>query len=112
VSQKNRRLALDPSLEVAPFGMIPAEFRGRAALSLTLGDVGDVTYAKWSPLSVELPFSGSQHVAVDATLSADGTLGAKVHYSIRGENELLLRVAFHQSVRGKWNEVAQLLALS
>jgi len=31
---------------------------------------------------------------------------------MRGDNELLLRVAFHQAPREKWNEVAQLLALS
>jgi hypothetical protein len=31
---------------------------------------------------------------------------------MRGDNELLLRVAFHQSPKEKWREVAQLLALS
>jgi len=35
-----------------------------------------------------------------------------VKYSMRGDNELLLRVAFHQSPRDKWKEIAQLLALS
>src|SRR5262249_29705379 len=53
-----------------------------------------------------------QNVDIKATLSADGTLNAKVKYTMRGDNELLLRVAFHQSPREKWNEVAQLLALS
>ena len=43
---------------------------------------------------------------------ADGTLVAKVHYTMRGENELLLRVAFHQSAREKWKDVAQLMSLS
>jgi hypothetical protein len=31
---------------------------------------------------------------------------------MRGDNELLLRVAFHQSPKEKWKDVAQLLALS
>jgi hypothetical protein len=31
---------------------------------------------------------------------------------MRGDNELLLRVAFHQAPKEKWKEVAQLLALS
>src|SRR5260370_6885176 len=31
---------------------------------------------------------------------------------MRGNNELLLRVAFHQSPKEKWKDVAQLLALS
>lgn len=112
VSEKKKRIALDPSVEVAPFGMIPPEFRGKTALSLTLGDAGDYSFAKWSPLATELPFSASQRVSVDATLAADGALDAKVQYSMRGDNELLLRVAFHQSPREKWKDVAQLLALS
>ena len=49
---------------------------------------------------------------MDATLAADGTLKAKVHYTMRGENELLLRVAFHQAAREKWKDVAQLMSLS
>ena len=32
--------------------------------------------------------------------------------TLRGDNELFLRVAFHQSPREKWKDVAQLLALS
>src|SRR5262249_26520686 len=49
---------------------------------------------------------------IDARLESDGTLSAKVKYVMRGDNELLLRLAFHQSPREKWNEVAQLLSLS
>jgi hypothetical protein len=39
-------------------------------------------------------------------------LTSKVHYSLRGDNELLLRIAFHQTPKERWNEVAQLLAFS
>src|SRR5258708_18273115 len=35
-----------------------------------------------------------------------------VHYNMRGNKELLLRLAFHQSPKEKWKDVAQLLALS
>jgi hypothetical protein len=35
-----------------------------------------------------------------------------VSYKLRGDNELLLRVAFHQTAKERWNEVAGLLALS
>ncbi len=112
VSEKKKRFALDPSLEVVPFGLIAPQFRGKTALSLTLYDGGDYLSEVWSPLPTELPFSASQSVGVDASLSADGKLNAKVHYSLRGDNELLLRVAFHQAPKDKWKELAQLLALS
>jgi hypothetical protein len=35
-----------------------------------------------------------------------------VHYSLRGDNELLLRVAFHKAPKEKWKDLAQLLSLS
>jgi hypothetical protein len=67
---------------------------------------------EWTELQAPLPFSSKQRVTIDATLAADGTLSAHAKYVMRGENELLLRVAFHQSPREKWDGVAQLLALS
>jgi len=41
-----------------------------------------------------------------------GQLTAKLKYVVRGENELLLRVAFHQTPKEKWKDVAGLLAIS
>ena len=111
-TEQKKRIALDPSLEVAPFGIVASEFRGKPALSLTLFDGGDFTSANWRPLPTDLPFSASQNVNVDATLSADGVLGSKVHYTMRGDNELVLRVAFHQSRKEKWKDLAQLLSLT
>lgn len=99
---------LDPSVEVAPFGMIASGLRGKPALSLS--PVNDARLFETVPKS--LPFAASQKVTVDASLAADGALHAKVHYTMRGENELLLRVAFHQSPREKWKDVAQLMSLS
>jgi hypothetical protein len=89
--------------------MIRPEDRGKRALDLEGDCHGD---GCWKTISEELPFRASQRVSVDAALAADGALNAKVKYSMRGDNELLLRIAFHQSPRDKWKEVAQLLALS
>jgi hypothetical protein len=51
-------------------------------------------------------------VVVDAVVDSEGKLTAKVKYALRGENELTLRVAFHQAPKAKWKELAQLLSLS
>jgi hypothetical protein len=99
---------LDPSVEVAPFAMVPSSIRGKPALLLRPSN--DAQF--YEKVSNTLPFAAVQRVNVDATLTEDGTLNAKVHYTLRGDNELLLRVAFHQSPREKWKDVAQLLALS
>ena len=103
---------LDPSLEVAPFGMISSIPQkcvfvlNRAFYSM------NSTGHEWQPFARKLPFSARQKVDVDASLTSDGKLAAKVHYSLRGDNELLLRVAFHQTPKEKWKELAQLLSIS
>lgn len=98
---------MDLNLEVAPYRMILPQFRRKRTLL-----VGPAVSDLWPIVTGEPPFSGNQIVNVDASLAADGKLTAKVHYSMRGDNELLLRVAFHQSPKDKWKELAQLLALS
>ena len=59
-----------------------------------------------------LPFPSAQKVTIDAKLGADGKLTTKAKYVVRGDNELLLRVAFHQTPKEDWKNVAQLLAMS
>ncbi len=119
VTVGSRSLFLDPSLEVAPFGEVRADLRGRDFLIWTnpaqlIGHIiqGASDYYSWEKIPRDLPFASSQRVAIDATLDAAGKLTAKLRYVMRGDNELLLRVAFHQAPKEKWNEVAQLLALS
>jgi hypothetical protein len=101
---------LDLSLGIAPYGMIPSQLRGQRALLIY--PPAPPTEDPWRDIPKNLPFAAMQKVYVTASLAEDGTLNAKVHYAMRGDNELLLRVAFHQSPRDKWKEVAQLLALS
>jgi hypothetical protein len=103
---------LDPATEVAPFGMISASFRGKPAFALVDAHAGSVAKPCWTEVPVDLPFAASQKVTVDATLDGDGKLTAKVKYVMRGDNELLLRIAFHESPREKWKNLAQLLSLS
>jgi Domain of Unknown Function with PDB structure (DUF3857) len=98
---------VDLSLEVAPYGMIPSQFRAKRALMILPNDEN-----VWRDIPIDFSFAGNQSVNVDATLAPDGKLSAKVHYSLRGDNELLLRVAFHQAPKDKWKELAQLLSLS
>jgi hypothetical protein len=108
IRESNKEVYLDPVLEIAPFGALPATLRGKKALVLS----ADEKAPCWTTIPVDLPYPSIQHVNVDATLDANGSLSAKVKYAMRGDNELLLRVAFHQAPKEKWKEVAQLLALS
>ena len=103
---------LDPSMEVAPFRMIGANLRGKPAFLLLPDTKENSSLSPWLTVPVDLPFAASQQVNVDAVLAEDGKLSAKVHYSLRGDNELLLRVAFHQTAKEKWQDLAQLLSIS
>jgi hypothetical protein len=87
--------------------MIPAGFHGKPIFV-----VGPKTQDVWQTVPTQLVCRSSQKVEVAAALHANGNLTAKVHYLLRGDNELLLRVAFHQTPKEKWKDVAQLLALS
>jgi hypothetical protein len=98
---------LDLNAEVAPFAMIPAQFRGRPVLL-----IGRDEQEPWQTVTPASLYKPSQRVTVEAKLAADGVLSARVHYTLRGDNELLLRVAFHQTPKEKWKEVAQMLSLS
>ena len=101
-------LWLDPVLEVAPFGAISAALRGKPAF--LLAPPSDIQFFENIPST--LPYPSTQRVSVDSAIAIDGKLTAKVKYALRGDNELLLRVAFHQTPRDKWREIAQLLAIS
>jgi hypothetical protein len=97
---------VDLNLEVAPFGMVPPQFRAKRALMILPNDEN-----VWRDIRIDSD-AGKQSVHVEAALGSDGKLTAHVHYSLRGDNELLLRVAFHQSPKDKWKDLAQLLSLS
>jgi hypothetical protein len=103
---------LDPSVEVAPLGMIAANLRGKPAFLLLPEDAENGSMSRWLTVPNDLPFAASQRVSVDAVLGADGKLNAKVHYALRGDSELLLRVAFHHTAKEKWTDLAQLLSIS
>jgi hypothetical protein len=108
----NTQFWLDPSLEVAPFGTIsPVPKRCVFILNRQFVSLSSTGH-EWQTIDPRSPFAGFQKVDVGAALTSDGTLTSKVHYTMRGNNELLLRVAFHQSPKEKWKDVAQLLALS
>jgi hypothetical protein len=97
--------------------MIPVEFRGKPALQIykwttASSPLADIAVNPWGTVPDSFSFNAKQSVKVDAGLSKDGTLSAKVHYALRGDNELLLRVAFHQTPKDKWKDLANLLAIS
>ncbi|HEX4542567.1 MAG TPA: DUF3857 domain-containing protein [Candidatus Acidoferrum sp.] len=110
IEDAGHHIFLDPGMEVAPFGLLSANMRGGKALQFDQCAL-DESHC-WIAIPKDPPFASTQRVNVDATLAVDEKLTAKVHYSMRGDNELLLRMAFHQSPKEKWKELAQLLSIT
>ncbi|MFI5092495.1 MAG: DUF3857 domain-containing protein [Candidatus Acidiferrum sp.] len=98
---------MDLNVEVAPFSMIPPQFRDKPVFV-----VGPAVRNRWEKSIPGFPVRSTQNVRIEGKLGIDGKLTARVKYSMRGDNELLLRVAFHQTPKENWKNVAQLLALS
>jgi len=111
-SAKERQYWLDPAVEVAPFGMIlPSEAKCGLLLRRDFAAMNEAGQ-EWVSMPTAPPFAAFQRVSVDASITEAGQLAAKVKYVLRGENELLLRVAFHQAPKEKWKDIATLLAIS
>src|SRR5260370_27717903 len=102
---------LEPAVELASLGMITPSRKKCAFLLERFFYAMDSVGHEWQTTATHLPFSAVQRVNVQAALEGDGKLTAKVHYSLLGDNELLLRVAFHQSPKNKWKDLAQILSL-
>lgn len=98
---------MDLNLEVAPYRMIVPQFRRKRTLL-----VGPAVSDIWPTVQGDVPFPASQVVNIDASLETGGKLAAKVKYSLRGDNELVLRIAFHQNPKERWKELAQLLSIT
>ncbi|HYK39189.1 MAG TPA: hypothetical protein VEU98_04150, partial [Candidatus Eremiobacteraceae bacterium] len=102
---------LDLNAEVAPVGMIPSQFREKPIFVLKWSADKPVE-AAWETVKYQPLYKSAQKVSISAALDAGGKLTAKAHYVVRGDNELLLRVAFHKTAKEKQQEIAQYLALS
>jgi hypothetical protein len=111
-STKDRPYWLDPAVEVAPFGMIAPSDAKCAFLVRPDPNLATATGSAWTSLPTALPFAAFQKVSVDATIAETGQLSARVKYVLRGQNELLLRVAFHQAPKEKWKDIGTLLSIS
>ncbi len=105
---------LDSTTEVAPFRMLSANLRHRQALVIPMG-TGHAAPERPGQLMEtpsDLPFPATQRVEVEGRVSELGKLTAQVRYMLRGDNELLLRLAFRRTPQTQWKQLAQLLAFS
>ncbi|HEX4076297.1 MAG TPA: DUF3857 domain-containing protein [Candidatus Acidoferrales bacterium] len=93
---------MDATAEVAPFRLLASPLRNKLALVVPAD--GD---AKVIETPADPPFLSTQHVEIDASVSDLGKLTGQVHYTVRGDNELVLRLAFRRTPETKWKDLGQ-----
>lgn len=98
----NETIWMDTTTEVAPFRLLASPLRNKAALLVASESAIKIVETPANP-----PFDSSQHVDIDGSVSDLGKLTARAHYSMRGDTELVLRLAFHRTPQPHWNELAQ-----
>jgi tetratricopeptide (TPR) repeat protein/transglutaminase-like putative cysteine protease len=99
-------LWMDSTAEVAPFRLLAPALRNKSALLVTSAGAGKLVETPADP-----PFLSTQRVDIEGQVSDLGKLSAKLRYSIRGDNELVLRVAFRKTPKNQWKQLGQRIAL-
>lgn len=101
VPETGNLIWMDSTAEVAPFRMLIASLRDKSALLVAPDGKGRIVRTPADP-----PFLSSEKIETVATISDLGKLSGTVHYSVRGDQELLLRLAFRHTAQAQWKEIA------
>jgi tetratricopeptide (TPR) repeat protein/transglutaminase-like putative cysteine protease len=96
---------LDTTPEVAPFRLLSAPLRHKQALAIPPDGAAEIVETPADP-----PFPARQMLSVEGTISDLGKLDARVRYLLRGDTELLLRLAFRRTPQTQWKQLGQIIA--
>jgi Flp pilus assembly protein TadD len=96
---------MDSTAEVAPFRLLSAPLRNKSALLVPPDGAGRIVETPMDP-----PFLSTQRVEIEGQVSDLGKLTAKLHYFLRGDNELAVRLAFRRTPETQWKELGQTIA--
>ncbi len=93
---------LDTTTEVAPFRLLSPNLRRKNALVVPRDTPPGLVETPANP-----PFPGMQRVEINGEVSPIGKLTAAVKFSMRGDQELWLRLAFRRTPQAQWKRLAQ-----
>jgi Flp pilus assembly protein TadD/transglutaminase-like putative cysteine protease len=93
---------MDSTAGVAPFRLLASALRGKSALLVPPDGEGRIVETPADP-----PFLSIQRVKIEGTVSGLGKLTANIHYSLRGDTELVLRLAFRRTPPTQWKDLGQ-----
>lgn len=97
---------MDSTAEVAPFRLLASALRRKSALLVTSAGAGKIVETPADP-----PILSTQRIQIEGQVSELGKLTARLTYTIRGDNELALRMAFRRTPKNQWKQLGQRIAL-
>lgn len=93
---------MDTTAEIAPFRLLAFQLRDKQALLVPPDGKGKLVTTPADP-----PFPNLQLQEIDGKIGDLGKLTAKVHFTLRGDNELLFRSIFRRVPNAQWNKVVE-----
>ena len=96
---------VDSTAEVAPYRVLNIAIRDKDAL--VVPDSGDAAIAR-TPAG--LPFPAIEKMDASGTLGTDGISNSRIVLTLRGDDELVARNAFHQISPAQYDELVQKLS--
>src|SRR3954466_13460077 len=102
VPMNNELIWVDSTTEVAPFRLLSANLRNKKALLMPVSGA-----AKLVETPTTIPFPSSQLLNVDGKVNDFGKLNAKIHFSFRGDVELVMRYSIRHLPETQWKRFAQ-----
>jgi tetratricopeptide (TPR) repeat protein/transglutaminase-like putative cysteine protease len=98
---------LDTTPGAAPFNMLLRNLRNRQALVVPNDKPAELKTTAANP-----PFPADQTFATEGSIDKDGTLTAHVKQTVRGDYEVLFRLAFRNTAPAQWKELMQRISNS
>jgi Flp pilus assembly protein TadD len=93
---------MDSTAEVAPYRLLSFNLRKKQALVVPASGKAHLEETPPDP-----PMANSQLEELDGKVSELGKLNLHVHYTLRGDTELLLRVVFRRVPRQQWQRLVE-----
>ncbi len=94
---------MDTTSEVAPFRLLAFSLRNKLALVIPAD--GSAPHLKETPADTPMP--DSEISEIDGKINEIGKLEAHVHYTFRGDEELMLRSVFRRVPEAQWQRVVE-----
>jgi tetratricopeptide (TPR) repeat protein len=99
----NQEVWMDTTAEVAPFRLLAFTLRNKLALVIPAD--GSAPHLEQTPADTPMP--DSEVSEVEGKINDIGKLEAHVHYTFRGDEELMLRSVFRRVPEANWQRVVE-----